>query len=279
MSHPLVNETFRCDRFGLLTVKACLRRQLDRQQPATPGGPRLPRAPFCAESCRLGLEKRMGAHDAGIAYASCSACGDALIDTDPEDCATCAGRRVEAGVPRGTLPGPKERAMKSTRIWTGEVPDVPIGPPPRARPALPPLLPRSHHPAPIADHLEEDPMPKPDTEKRTCSTPGCSTKLRSDNRTGVCAGCQRSSTKFRPKKAAPKPRQVRISGPPPGVTPARRSTARASPAPVSPQPNLALYPDDALIDLRGLVEAEIRDRLVARKAAVQSLQSALGEAA
>lgn len=159
--------------------------------------------------------------------------------------------------------------MESTRIWTGEVPDVPIGPPPRARPALPPLLPRSHHPAPIADHLEEDPMPKPDTEKRTCSTPGCSTKLRSDNSTGVCAGCQRSSTKFRPKKAAPKPRQVRISGPPPGVT--AKPTADLIDRQV-----LETAGTRDLLALRGALDEILLERLPALECVLADIKAAVG---
>ncbi len=122
----ILQATFRCDRYGLIPVRGCLRRQTDRQESTRKGELGPPRRPFCAESCNVGAFYRGQARDFGIPLEPCPACGSALIGPDAQPCETCAARRLDAGkdVPRGSLPaaGPGT----SSRIWNGEAPDVPI---------------------------------------------------------------------------------------------------------------------------------------------------------
>jgi len=130
VSLDILNDTFRCDRFGLIPVRGCLRRQIDRQESTKSGELGPPRRAFCADTCGVGASYRASARDAGIHLEPCPACGSALIGPDATPCATCAARRLDAGkdVPRGALP----TVAPSARLWTGEVPDVPISPPGQA---------------------------------------------------------------------------------------------------------------------------------------------------
>lgn len=148
MSDELLTRMFTCDRFRAdfprgMPVKACLRRQLDRQEGVKPGQLGPPRRPFCAGECRTGLVHRVAAEAVGVTLSSCPVCGSALIGLSPTDCATCAERRHDAGkfVPKGF--NAAERAQVSTRIWEpGAVPDVAIAPASKAPAAAPAA--RSH---------------------------------------------------------------------------------------------------------------------------------------
>lgn len=138
MSAELLQVMFTCERYRSdfprgMPVKACLRRQLDRQESTKPGELGPARRPFCAGECSVGAAHRASAEAEGIPLRSCPGCGSALVGADAEPCAACAARRLEEGkdVPRGALPavGPGV----SSRIWSGEVPDVPIGGPGKRR--------------------------------------------------------------------------------------------------------------------------------------------------
>jgi hypothetical protein len=192
----ILQTTFRCATYGLIPVRGCLRRQLD--QDATQEAPRPARRPACAGGCAVGYARLLEAQDAGVALSACPGCGDALIGIYPATCPTCAARRVEAGeeVPRGFLADPRavSVAMASSRIWTGEAPDLPLPGPPAARPALPPVLRPAHRPTHRETPMPRPAKPKPQKpEPRTCSTPGCGAKIRSDNSKGLCSPCQRTT--------------------------------------------------------------------------------------
>lgn len=292
----LLQQTFTCDRFGLIPVRGCLRRQVDRQESTKAGELGPPRRPFCADECGAGAVYRAAARSDGIPMEPCPACGSALIGPDAHPCATCAARRLDAGkdVPRGALPPP---AAPSSRIWTGEVPDVPFTPPGAHRSGRPSAALLEAREARAAerrqafeqqqDHQEEPAEPA-EEERMACKECGSKTCHK-----GWCTcrpgGALKGATKGpgavkapsgKPAKSETKAEaQQRLERTVAVVQAGRTLKARPGPAPVSVQPDLTLYPDDALIDLRRLVEAEIRDRLVAREAAVASLRDALGRSA
>jgi hypothetical protein len=121
-------DLFRCERYLAdfprgMTYRACLRRQLERQESAKKGVEGPPRRTFCAEQCPLGRANR--ARFPAVELRSCARCGAALIAT--QECSVCEVRAQEAGKgpARGFLP--EREARVSTRIWGAGAPDAPIG--------------------------------------------------------------------------------------------------------------------------------------------------------
>lgn len=189
---------FRCERYAPrppgMTVRACLRRQLERQRGAKRGELGPPAKPFCAGECPEGRAHRAACADRTLG--ACPSCGAALIETTT--CETCAAAREErSGAPaRGHLP---KRVPESVRIWTGEVPDVPFAPPATPKPATPPAPAYTFRPARRAAHAEpvlepellvEDPeTEEPEEPPRLCAC-GCGRRLRADNATGFSKHCK-----------------------------------------------------------------------------------------
>jgi hypothetical protein len=176
---PALDDLFRCERFLSLfprgmTVRACLRRQDEQRELKDVKGKvveKLPVHPFCAIECDLGRASRAAAPAA-----------PGLMPT-PEN--------AHSPVP------------VSSRLWTGEVPDVPIGAAPGSgpRPPLPnftftgpiaaatalrrsrdasneggkPATPEEqHHPEPPAEPAQESVMPCPECKSPTRHKVDCS---------------------------------------------------------------------------------------------------------
>jgi hypothetical protein len=106
---PPLDELLRCQYFAKnLAVRACLRRQVERQESTKPGVEGPPVKAYCASGrCELGNRIRAG-HPGAHA---CPTCGTGLVGVDA--CPTCAARAADAGVPR-VLPA---KPALSTRIW------------------------------------------------------------------------------------------------------------------------------------------------------------------
>lgn len=133
-----LSDLFRCDRYLStfprgMPYRACLRRQLERQESTKPGKEGPPRSPFCAEKCELGRQNRAAMVGAGVALGTCHRCGGALIG--PGNCPACVDRALEEnrGPATGFLEG--KRTEVSKVIWGEDgrgkgAPDAPIGPPP-----------------------------------------------------------------------------------------------------------------------------------------------------
>lgn len=128
----VLQELFECERHvtlfhGEMPIKACLRRQVERQRGAKPGTLGPPTKPYCASGeCALGHTMAEKAKLAGVIAKACPGCGTALLgDVACETCAASAMEARGAGPAKGFLP--PTGAPPSERIWNGEAPDVPIG--------------------------------------------------------------------------------------------------------------------------------------------------------
>ncbi len=128
-------ELFRCELLVQIfprgmSRRSCLRRQLERRRE---GEDWRPTHPACASGeCVLGRETVAATEGIGATW--CRTCGAAVIGSPA--CGACAEQRAVTEVPRRD----PERAPPQERLWSGEVPDVPLGPPPAAlapRPKVP----------------------------------------------------------------------------------------------------------------------------------------------
>lgn len=244
MASELLGELFRCDKYqGLfpgasMPVRACLRRQLERIPTKDAKGRLQPLdewpapKPYCAAECPVGrghLERARAQH---VPAETCLRCGAAQVgDGSANPCQGCPPD--DKAVPRGHLPPP--RAPSSERIWSGEVPDVPIGAPGPARPR--PVATFEQHEREAAarrvalqdddqvpaEPAEERTMAKPEG-KRTCGVKGCGAPLRSDNKSGVCSPCNRR------RKAPGDAQKSTVKAAAPKVTPLRPATPRRAKA-------------------------------------------------
>jgi hypothetical protein len=279
-SLDVLQTTFRCDRFGHIPVRGCLRRQLDRD--ASSDSPHPPRRPYCAGHCAVGLVHRQAAEATGMALGSCPGCGDALVGIDPETCPTCAARRLEArdAIPRGFLPAHELPPPRS------DIPDVPFTPPRSIRADIhfEPLRAvedagrepeeQDHQEEPAEPAQETEMPPKSRADRRTCSTEGCTTPLRSDNSTGRCSRCQRMHWSKADRAATKQGRTA------PAVAPAQkpRRATREFFVPGSsgkPGPAHATATTAELLDLRASIDQELGRRLADARAEVAALEAAV----
>jgi hypothetical protein len=140
MSPESLQVLFRCERFVSqfphgMTVRACLRRQYEKRVLRDSRGKVVDATlerPFCALECGMGARHTADARAAGVDLGTCGTCGAGLIG---ESCTTCEEAVAAREVRRAPSP---RRPEVSVRLWTGEVPDVPIAPLPAARPGLAP---------------------------------------------------------------------------------------------------------------------------------------------
>jgi len=161
-----LNDLFTCPRFGPLTHRACLRRQLERQESTKRGVEGPPVRAYCASGeCETGRAIRSGLSHAPAK--ACPKCGSALIPghllgvTAGEPCPTCEARKQEETGKRSTpdakhgvyshqtrtMTGPQDR------IWSGGLPDVPFVPPSSTnRPARGEASPAGSAPSPVTSH-------------------------------------------------------------------------------------------------------------------------------
>lgn len=289
MSERLV-ELFRCEKhLGLfprgMTRKACLRRQLDRTRA---GKDWAPAQPFCAQECPLGAQTRIALADV-LAF-SCDRCGQAVIGE--ERCPSCAtagaveARRAEAA-----------RGPVSTRLWTGEVPDVPLGPPPATsehsgfRPEVvegfagdPEMAARARRRAREAAassnevEKEEQPPPAPPeapaNPEPPAEEPVQENQMPKGQRDEPCKGC--GTTASRCKKSCPTKT---------GKPKARPAPARAEKRPAAPAATSAYVvpvgqlEDDDLVQSIADCRAELARRKDEAAARLRKLEAAIGEAA
>jgi hypothetical protein len=139
-----VDDLVACDRFGRLSARACRRRQLERRVVEDAKG-KMRAGPFVYEHCAVGGCVTGDAVAADlralkVPTSVCDACGRAYIGPEATGpCPSCSPGKV--------LPETK-RTEVSTRLWSGEVPDVPIGGPPAS--ATPPRKPITFGPPPAA---------------------------------------------------------------------------------------------------------------------------------
>lgn len=208
-----------CPTFHTLAVRACLRRQVEREKPPKKGEQGAPVRPLCASgTCELG--RKVWA-ERPVDVAPCGACGAALFaDAACEACATretetprMATRQLRSGayleVTRG---GPV-----SSRIWNEKLPDPPLVPPSARRGATTPVLASTNveeeRHAPSAGKAGASPDPAPPAVSTTPTDPprrvpreqveaslrgvmtdrtcqcGCGRKLRKNNRSGWAGYC------------------------------------------------------------------------------------------
>ena len=111
-------------------------------------------------------------------------------------------------------------------------------------------------------------MPKPSTspDRRTCAAPGCSTPLRSDNKTGVCSPCSRA------RKGPGQAKPARPAAPRAPASPAATAIVRSLPS--APSVLVAGLDVEQLLQLL----SEGRRELVRRKDAARSLASRIESA-
>lgn len=235
----LLTETFRCEVFQALfpgdsmPVRACLRRQLERIPTTDRKGRLEPLSewpapkPYCASECPVGRSHLERARAEHVPAETCLRCGSAQVGEGSAN--PCQGCPTDGkAVPRGHLPPP--RAPSSERIWTSEVPDVPIGGPGPAR-AKPVATFELHERQAAARRvaLEDDDQDVPAelAEERTMAKPEekhcskCGKKLRSDNKRGICGqSC----------KAPRLAQEGSVKAPAPKVTPLRPASPRRAKA-------------------------------------------------
>lgn len=140
--HAALDGIFPCLRYGTLTHRACMRRQVERNESIRPGVEGPPMKPWCAERCEQGREVR--ALFPALVIRACRTCGTGLVGV--KDCPTCAARAAEKTKkpPQGALP-PRE---PSTHIW-----DPAHIEPDFVPPAASPAVPHVRAPAPTAARL------------------------------------------------------------------------------------------------------------------------------
>lgn len=269
-----------------LPVSGCLRRQLERLPGAKRGTVGPPKFPACAV-CLQGTEVAARAAEAGITRGTCPTCGAALIGDAA--CEVCMDTKAPA---RGFLPVGVE---KSERIWSGEVPDVPIGRPPaaltpgeeaaaatarRVREAAPRVAPArveppSRHDVAISGSKAHHEPARPAEEEamagKTCSK--CGKDLRADNTAGICGdqtGCRARVAAKAGKPALP-PRPARAVERPRKLVGAAKHVGLEN----MTVPELLALVDQAKAELR-----RRRDEAAANLRAIEKeIGDALGEAA
>jgi hypothetical protein len=263
-----------------MPVRACLRRQVERQRGAKGAlGP--PTKPYCASGeCALGYAMAEAAKARGIAAAPCSTCGAALFDGAA--CEVCAAAAMEKTKPaKGFLP--LVGAPAQDRIWKpGEVPDVPIGRAPgaptageeaaaavarRVREAAPRVAPSTMDPRPAPPAKESDMRGVP-TKPRTC----CDSKGTKHRSWCEEAGGPGKPPVEKPELPAKPPRALKAVEKPRKVVQTREVALKGG-------RDLELLAIDELLELRDAVVSEIRRRKDAAEKALATLNSALGEAA
>lgn len=132
---------FHCDHFGReFAFRHCRRRQLERKATIEKKKPTAgaPVHEFCASGvCVRGLQVAAALEAADVPSASCPRCGTAFVGPEADrPCPDCSAARARE----------REPMVQSTRIWTGEAPDLPIGGPPAS--ANPPRKPITFGPPP-----------------------------------------------------------------------------------------------------------------------------------
>lgn len=140
--------------------RGCVRRQLEQKRDGTDWTP----AHSACAACELGRGVRSEVEAAGVDLGTCKKHGAAMVG---EPCEACEADRIAKGKPCpecggierhapegcsrkgrsnvGDGSGASYRGPVSTLIWTGEVPDVPIGAPPK------PVTARAAAPQPTED--------------------------------------------------------------------------------------------------------------------------------
>lgn len=264
----VLRQLFRCERYAAtyphgMTVAACLRRQLERQRSAKPSQVGPPAKPFCAEECPTGRAHRAAC--AGLASGACPSCGAALIETTR--CTTCEAAREERSrePARGHLP--VKRVPESVRLWTGEVPDVPIAPLSAVPARLPPAPTYTLRPA-AAARAEEPLFDDPGEEDDEPSTPHQpATPAQQHQETMMPPktekprqGCEHCGNRTIHKATCPK-RAAKKTPPPP--RPRLTAPARAS-VTVRALPQVEDLPDEYL--LACVAEREARVERIQREA-------------
>jgi hypothetical protein len=313
MSEPTeadrLGELFRCERYLSLfptgmPKRACLRRQLERLPSTDARGKVLPldawppAKVFCAKECALGRENLVAIQAFAIQATTCTACGSALVGGGA--CPGCAARALDAGksVPSGNLAKTAlGQAPMSTRLYTGEVPDVAIGPPPGAAPkrheprgaarvevagsGAPPVAPKAAPyrapptgPAPRAPAEEAETMAK-GTGTKQCRI--CGKGLRVDNTRGICGKpCKPKDGKpaaaSPPKERSPAPTK---SGAAPAATPRKAAAGQPDPAPEAFEDLLVRR--SLAIDELAKVNQAIRARREALKLQLDQVDELLGK--
>lgn len=281
---------FRCERYLHLfptgmPLRACLRRQLERQLALDGKRRPLPiedwpaAKPYCAEECLLGRGNLAAARAAGVPAETCLKCGAAQVGSG--SAAPCQGcPENEKQVPRGHLPPPGPGL--SSRIWNGEAPDVPIGPPSGAQAASPKERRRAAEEPEEQleqedDHQEEPAEPAEEgddmAKEKSCSR--CGKKLRSDNTRGVCGQRCKPAAKAKDPAAGPAKAPVRE------VAPARRPTRPPAPKPAAlldlmDRAELAGASTRDLLALREALDDELRGRLSVHESELAALRAAVG---
>jgi hypothetical protein len=255
---------FRCEYFAKdLTHRACLRRQLERQESTKAGVAGPPVKPHCAERCEQGRAVRAGL--AHVPARTCTACGTALIPghlagNDPAaPCPVCEARSREA---RGAPPATRtpSRVPVSTRIWEPQ-PEVPF-----ATPKPSPAAPTAAPPAPTTA-AEETPAPTPDAPSAAAPKPE-ETDMRKRTLCPECgspskykAGCSRPSKTAPPAK--PKP-EKKLAAPKPLTL-----------APKPPSADLSAVSDEDLVQAIEDARAELARRQADAEARAAKLKAAL----
>jgi hypothetical protein len=182
-----------------MPVRACLRRQAERQRGAKAGTLGPPPKPFCAGQCAQGREIATLAASVGVQAAACPTCGAALIGGVA--CEVCMDTKAPA---KGFLPAGVE---KSERIWTETLPDVPFSPP-----------------SPGAGF---------GAARSLCVIAGCGVRLKKPHSTGVCSTC-RANGERAPWASAPAERAEkaaeRVRAAAPTVAPAAVVQVNQEPA-------------------------------------------------
>lgn len=259
MTSDVLQDLVKCERladrfpYGL-SVRACLRRQVDQKIYRDEDGRETARAhrnPICALECQQGAEVLARALEAGVEMVACGQCGTGRLVGVP--CSSCEGEPVS-----------KPAVDRSERCWNGEAPDVPLGRPPselspgdaaaaavaRVRAAAPVVAPAAVNEAPV-EPAKEGVMPCPECKSPTNHKATCS------RRPGA-------------KPALP---------PAPRVKPGTVRVVPAHHRGVVDEEKLRGLDVPSLLTVRRIVEDELRDRLGRAEAELEELRRAVAEAA
>lgn len=259
------DELFRCPHVERdLARKHCLRRQGEKRRA---GEEWLPVHQACV-GCPVGATNR--ALLAGVAVTSCSACGAALVGG--EECVTCREKReLHVVKPRGP-----DRPPPQARIWTPEVPDVPLGAPPRSPSSGPDDSYGSGSTPWDEDNalLNEPPTPRASANQKPPAIAPAERSSMKGKRSKPCPGCGTLGTRC--KKICPtkgQPREVEATAKPPEVSP-------KAPVPTAPvliagdKIELRLASDDEVLALVAAVRNELALREHAAALRLATLQRA-----
>jgi hypothetical protein len=287
-------ELFTCERLREqfprgMSRRACVRRQLEHRKD---GKGWTPAHPACAVDCPQSRETLDAVF--GVVASTCAKCGAAVIATDA--CPTCAEKRSVHQVQPREVP----RAPAQDRLWSGEVPDVPIGGPPAAlgaRPRVPfsfgtsPALlelaakraraeaARVGHPETAGAQREEHALDEPAERAPEVVHPSPARLAPADHQpqeTAMpCKECK-SPTRHKltcsksPERQKPPARAVPpVPPPPPGATRGPAKTVKRAAVDVRPLPPVEELPDDYV--LAAVAEgkrraARIREEAIAARA-------------